>query len=70
MDGEQALDFLLRRGTHATAPRPDLVLLDLKLPRLHGFAVLDAVRARARAPAKRAGVCSYIGLIIVEARAL
>ena len=46
VDGEQALDFLARRGAHASAPRPDLVLLDLKLPRLNGFAVLAAIRER------------------------
>lgn len=46
MDGEQALAFLLREGAFADAPQPDLVLLDLKLPRLNGFAVLAAIRAR------------------------
>jgi two-component system response regulator len=46
VDGEEALDFLLRRGDHADAPHPDLVLLDLKLPRLDGIAVLGALRAR------------------------
>jgi CheY-like chemotaxis protein len=45
MDGEEALDFLLRRGVHAGAPQPDLVLLDLKLPRLDGLAVLRVLRA-------------------------
>ena len=58
VDGEQALDFLLRRGAHAAAPRPDLVLLDLKLPRLNGFAVLDAVRSR---PGPRAAVVILTG---------
>jgi CheY-like chemotaxis protein len=47
MDGEEALDFLLQRGAHAGAPHPDLVLLDLKLPRLGGLAVLGAARKRA-----------------------
>jgi CheY-like chemotaxis protein len=46
MDGEEALDFLLRRGVHAGAPQPDLVLLDLKLPRLDGLAVLRVLRAQ------------------------
>lgn len=46
VDGEQALDFMLRQGAHAAAPHPGLVLLDLKLPRLGGLAVLGAVRAR------------------------
>jgi CheY-like chemotaxis protein len=44
-DGEQALDFLHRRGQHADAERPDLVLLDLKMPRRDGFEVLDEVRS-------------------------
>ncbi|MEJ0010376.1 MAG: response regulator [Alphaproteobacteria bacterium] len=43
-DGEGALDFLHRRGDHAKAPRPDLVLLDLGLPRVSGHDVLAALR--------------------------
>jgi CheY-like chemotaxis protein len=44
-DGEQALDFLFRRNAHADAPRPDLVLLDLHLPRKDGREVLAEVEA-------------------------
>jgi two-component system response regulator len=44
-DGEQALLFLLREGPYAEAPRPDLVLLDLRLPLANGFGVLAAIRA-------------------------
>lgn len=44
-DGEEALDFLNRRGSHAEAPAPDLVLLDLNLPRVPGLEVLRSVRA-------------------------
>jgi chemotaxis family two-component system response regulator Rcp1 len=44
-DGEQALDFLHRRGQYAAAPRPDLVLLDLNLPRVSGHEVLEDIRA-------------------------
>jgi chemotaxis family two-component system response regulator Rcp1 len=44
IDGEEALDFLLNHGTYARAPHPDLVLLDLKLPKLGGLAVLGAIR--------------------------
>jgi two-component system, chemotaxis family, response regulator Rcp1 len=44
-DGEQALRFLRREGEHAESPRPDLVLLDLNLPRLSGREVLAMVKA-------------------------
>jgi two-component system, chemotaxis family, response regulator Rcp1 len=43
-DGEAAMDFLRRRGPHANAPRPDLVLLDLNLPRKDGREVLAEVK--------------------------
>lgn len=44
-DGQQALDFLHRRGSHADAPRPDLVLLDLNLPRFDGRVVLEQIKS-------------------------
>jgi CheY-like chemotaxis protein len=44
-DGEQALDFLCRRGEYAQAPRVDLVLLDLNLPKYGGRQVLERIRA-------------------------
>jgi CheY-like chemotaxis protein len=44
-DGEEALDFLYRRGLHAEAPRVDLVLLDLNLPKYDGRQVLERIRA-------------------------
>lgn len=44
-DGEEALDFLYRRGVHAEAPRVDLVLLDLNLPKYDGRQVLERIRA-------------------------
>jgi len=44
-DGEQALDFLHRRFPHADAARPDLVLLDLNLPKHDGWEVLSEIRS-------------------------
>lgn len=46
--GEQALDWLHRRGEFADAPRPDLILLDLNLPATSGQAVLEAIDADPR----------------------
>lgn len=43
-DGEEALDFLFRRKNYAQAPRPNLVLLDLYLPKKHGLDVLNEIK--------------------------
>ncbi|WP_245679191.1 response regulator [Actinomadura hibisca] len=43
-DGAAALDFLGRSGEHADAPRPDLVVLDLNLPKVGGRAVLEKMK--------------------------
>ena len=44
-DGEEAMHFLRRRGQYVDAPRPDLVLLDLNLPRKDGREVLEEMKA-------------------------
>ncbi|WTL29049.1 response regulator [Streptomyces sp. NBC_01498] len=44
-DGLEALDFLYQRGDHTEAPRPDLILLDLNLPKYDGRQVLEQVKS-------------------------
>lgn len=43
-DGVEALDFMFRKGEHASAVRPDIVLLDLNLPRKDGREVLAEIK--------------------------
>jgi two-component system response regulator len=43
-DGEKTIDFLRRRGKYANAPRPDLIILDLNLPRKDGREVLAEIK--------------------------
>lgn len=43
-DGEEALDFVHRRPPYTEAPRPDLILLDLGLPKLSGGQVLEQLK--------------------------
>jgi two-component system, chemotaxis family, response regulator Rcp1 len=43
-DGLEAIAFLHQTGKYATAPRPDLILLDLRLPKKSGFEVLREIK--------------------------
>ncbi len=43
-DGVEALEFLNRRGKYSNAPRPDIILLDLNLPKKDGRAVLSEIK--------------------------
>jgi DNA-binding response OmpR family regulator len=44
-DGQDAIDFIIRAETDPDAPRPQLLLLDLNLPKVDGFEVLRRLRA-------------------------
>ncbi len=44
-DGAKAVDFLYKRGEYADAPRPDIILLDLNLPKKDGRQVLEEIKA-------------------------
>ncbi len=47
-DGAKALDYLFHRGDYEGSPRPDVILLDLKLPKLDGHEVLTAIKKDAQ----------------------
>ncbi len=54
-DGVEALSYLYRINGYEQAPKPDLIFLDLNLPRMHGFAFL--ARIKAEAELKTISVC-------------
>ncbi len=43
-DGEEALDFVFRRNKHRTAPRPDLIVVDINIPKIDGKDVLREIK--------------------------
>ena len=55
-DGDAALDYLFRRGDFADpghSPRPHLILLDLRLPKVDGLAVLKEIKTSSNAELRR-----------------
>src|SRR4051794_29770825 len=43
-DGSEAISFCQNKGSYLTSPRPDLALLDVNLPGINGFEVLEEMR--------------------------
>ena len=43
-DGQEALDYIFQRGEHQNTPQPDIVLLDINLPKVNGIEVLKQIR--------------------------
>ena len=44
-DGEEAIDFLNQQGAFSNATKPDLILLDVNLPKKNGYEVLDYIKS-------------------------
>jgi CheY-like chemotaxis protein len=49
-DGQEALDYLLKRGRHADAPDFDLIFLDINIPKISGVEVLQALQGEREYP--------------------
>ncbi len=61
-DGEQALDFLYQRNSFENAPRPDLILLDLNLPKFDGREILAQIK-------QNADLCTIPVVVLTTSRA-
>jgi CheY-like chemotaxis protein len=61
-DGEQALDFLYQRKSYEDAPRPDLILLDLNLPKFDGREILAQIK-------QNPDLCSIPVVVLTTSRA-
>ena len=60
-DGEQALNYVTRRGRYQNAAIPDLVVLDLNLPKSDGSDVLRCIRETHRLSGSSSGCVDFLG---------